>query len=242
MKKLVMIILMLPLMAMSQDADTQLLTLTEFTIKQGHAAQFLGGVKQWKACYKENNGTDSWNFWSRVQGERNVFGVSGFIPNWAEMDKEDEAGEACRIVAMNFIMPHIEKAVYNITKTIPKWSKKNTSTDFELVWVTYFKVKDGALFNEVVKEVSGTLAAEEGEPRGYWYSFMGGGQEAPDYMVSETFPSYAALDEDDKKDSPFAVYKKVHGDKKAKEMTDKWKKAVDTGWSYLWKLNKDLSN
>ncbi|SDG77613.1 hypothetical protein [Psychroflexus sediminis] len=242
MKKLVMIILMLPLVAMAQEVDSQLLTLTEFTVKQGHAAQFLEGVKKWKTCYNENNGTNSWNFWSRVQGEGNVYGVSGNMSNWAEMDNDDEAGEACRVVAMNFIMPHVEKVVYDITRSIPKWSKKNPSTDMKLVWVTYFKVKDRAMFNEIVKDVSGTLADEEGEPRGYWYGFMGGGLDAPDYMVSETFPSYAALDEDDKKDSPFTVYKKVHGDKKAKEMNEMWSKAVDKGWSYLWELNQDLSN
>lgn len=242
MKKLLLILLMWPLIALSQNTEAQLLSLTEFTVIQGHSAQFLEGVKKWKTCYNENNGTDSWNFWSRVQGDRNVYAVSGFMPNWAEMDKEDEAGKACRIVAMNFIMPHVKKANYNIAKTLPKWSKKTPSTDTELVWVRYFRVKNTAVFTEIVKEVSSTLAAEEGEPRGYWYRFMGGDEEAADYMVSETFPSYAALDEDDKKDSPFAVYKKVHGDKKAKEMNDKWMEAVDTSWSYLWELNQDLSN
>ena len=242
MKQLFIILLVLPLMAMSQTFEKKMFSMTEFTVKQGHTAQFMEGVKKWKECYNENEGTNSWGFWSRVQGENNVYGVTGYMPNWADMDKEDMAGKSCRMLAMTFIVPHVEKSHYSISKTLPDWSKKTLATDVKLVWATYFKVKNGALFSEIIKEVTATIAAEEGEARGYWYSFMGGGEDDPNYMVTDLFSSYAAIDEDDKKDGPFALYKKVHGDKKAKQMMEKWSMAVGGSWSYIWEFNEELSN
>lgn len=240
MKKLLIIILMLPLMAISQDAKEQLLSLTEFTVKHGHSAPFLDGIKKVKECYTENGGKDTWNFWSRVQGVGDVYGVSSFMPNWAEMDKEDEAWDSCRMIMMNFIMPHVESVNYSIAQTQSGWSKKGSSDDMKLVWVTYFRVKNGALFTEVVKDVTSTLAKEEGDNRGYWYSFMGGGESDADYMVSEPYSGYAALDKDYM--NPFKVYEKVHGEKKTKEMREKWRNALDGSWSYIYKLNEELSN
>ncbi len=242
MKKLLIILIVLPLFAMAQMTEG-LLDLTEVTVKQGHNAQFLEGVKQWKACYNSENGPDRWSFWSRVQGAGNIYGISSNMVNWAEMDKETaEASKSCRMIFTTFIAPHIEKIDYNITKGLTKWSKKSASADTKLVWVTYFRVKNGIAFSEIIKEMTETLTAVEGEPRGQWYSFMGGGKDAPDYMVTDVFSSYAAIDEDDKRDSVFEVYKKAKGDKKAAQMMDKWLTAVDTSWSYIWELNEELSN
>jgi hypothetical protein len=241
MKKVLIILMVLPLFAVAQMTEG-LLDLTEITVKQGHNAQFLDGVKQWKACYNEENGTDNWSFWSRVQGEGSVYGISSNMVNWAEMDKEDTAGKTCNMIVMNFIMPHVEKIDYNITKNLTDWSKKSESTDTKLVWVTYFRVKNNMLFNEIIKEMTDVITTVEGEPRGQWYSFMGGGENTPNYMVSDLFTGYAGIDEDEKRDGPFALYKKVKGDKKASQLMDKWMNAVDGQWSYLWKLNEELSN
>jgi len=162
--------------------------------------------------------------------------------NWAEMDKEDTAGKTCNMIVMNFIMPHVEKIDYNITKNLTDWSKKSESTDTKLVWVTYFRVKNNMLFNEIIKEMTDVITTVEGEPRGQWYSFMGGGENTPNYMVSDLFTGYAGIDEDEKRDGPFALYKKVKVNKKASQLMDKWMNAVDGQWSYLWKLNEELSN
>lgn len=242
MKNLFMLLLMLPMMVISQESESELMTMTEFIVKQGHSVQFKDGVKKWKTCYNENQGSDSWSFWSRVHGERNVYGVTGYMPNWAEMDKDDEAGNSCRVVAMNFIMPHVEKAKFKITKTLPAWSRKSSTEETKLVWVSYFRVKDRLAFSQIVKDVTTVMTDKEGEPRGYWFEFMGGGEMEPDYMVSSTYSSYADIDLEEKKDGPFSMYKKAKGDKKAKEMNDQWKMAVDAGWSYIWEYDKELSN
>jgi hypothetical protein len=241
MKQVFIILMMLPLMTMAQMTDG-LLTLSEITVKQGHNAQFMEGVKKWKECYNKEEGKDSWAFWSRVQGEGNVYGISGDMPNWAEMDNEDMASKSCRMIVMNFITPHIEKVNYNITKKLPAWSRKSKKTDTKIVWITYFRVKNDVLFTELIKEITETIISEEGEPRGNWYGFMGGSEDAPNYMVSDLFKSYAGIDEGEKKNSPFGIYKKVKGDKKANQMMDKWISAVDGSWSYLWELNTELSN
>lgn len=242
MKKVLIILMVLPLFAVAQMTEG-LLDLTEITVKQGHNAQFLAGVKQWKDCYTKENGPDSWSFWSRVQGEGRVYGISSAMVNWAEMDKDPTAAsKSCRMMVDNLIMPHIEKIDYNITKGLTDWSKKSATDQPKLVWVTYFRVKNGIAFSEIIKEMTDVMVSVEGEPRGQWYRFMGGAEDAPHYMVSDLFTSYAALDEDEKRDGPFKMYKKAKGDKKAAQLMEKWMSAVDAQWSYIWELNVELSN
>jgi hypothetical protein len=242
MKNLLMIMLMLPLMVISQNKETQLMTLSEFTIKQGHTAQFLDGVKKWKECYMENEGAENWNFWKRVQGDGVVYGLTGVMENWAEMDDESEdgAGQKCYGIVTNFIMPHVEKTKTGITQTVPRWSRTNTDEEMGVVWVTYMRVKDPMLFTKVVTEVNNTIAETEGEKRGYWYQFMGGDENDADYMISEVLPNYAALDEEYV--NPFKAYIGIKGEKKGMEMYAQYMNSIDASWSYVWELDKELSN
>lgn len=240
MKKFAFILLILPFVALGQSFEKGILTMTEITIKQGHRVQFEEGVKKWKACMLENGSEDSWNVWSRVQGEGTVYGLTSFMENWAEMEKEDEAGKSCYSIVTNFIMPHIEKVNYNMASTLPDWSKKTLSTDTKVIWASYFRVKDRMLFTEVVKDVTSTVASKEGQPRGLWYVLEGGSEMAPDYMVVDSYNGYAALDEEG--DGPFKIYENVNGKKKADAMREKWKNAVDAGWSYMYEHKPELSN
>ena len=240
MKQLVIALLVLPMMVTSQNFEDALLSMSVITVKQGHNAQFLEGVSKWKDCYKENEGTNQWNFWSRVQGEGNIYGLTGWMNNWAEMDEEDPAGEKCYMTAVNFIIPHVEKSSYAIANTLPDWSKSTMSADTKLVWVTYFRVKNRSAFSEVIKEITGTIRSKEGEPRGQWYVYQGGGEMDPDYMVTTSYNGYAALDVEE--DGPWKVYENVHGKKKADELRAKYLAAVEASWSYLWNMNEKLSN
>ena len=45
MKKLLYLMVLLPLLVVSQENDSFLLTLSEITVKPGHDAQFIEGVK-----------------------------------------------------------------------------------------------------------------------------------------------------------------------------------------------------
>jgi hypothetical protein len=242
MRQLCIVMLLLPFMALAQTFEKGILTMTEITAKQGHSTQFKDGVKKWTECMKENGTTGNWNFWTRIQGEGSVYGITGMMDNWAEMDDEsdDPAGAKCYSIASNFIIPHVEKINRAMANTLPDWSKRTMATDTKLVWVSYFRVKNGSLFSEVVKDVTSTLAKEEGEPRGQWYGIMGGAEDEADYMVVTSHPNYADLDKDE--DGPFVIYEKVHGEKKANAMREKWRSAVDSGWSYMWELNAELSN
>jgi hypothetical protein len=114
------------------------------------------------------------------------------------------------------------------------------ATDTKLVWVTYFRIKNRGMFNEVIKEITGTIKTTEGEPRGQWYTFEGGGEMDPDYMVVSSYNGYAALDVE--RDGPWKVYENVHGKKKTDELRAKYMTAVDASWSYLWNMNEKLSN
>jgi len=240
MRKLGVLIVLLPFLAFSQTFEKGILTLTTFKVKTGHAAQFEDGVKKWKECYNDNGGENTWGFWSRVQGEGRVYGVTTFMENWAAMDKQDESNSGCGVIVADFIMPHIESVDYDITMSLPDWSKKSMEGGSKLVWVTYMRVNDTRTFSKIVKDVTSTIAEKEGEPRGYWYSFMGGGEHDPDYMVSETYANYAALDADE--ENPCQIYMEAKGEKKANQMMKEWDKAVDAVWSYIWEYNEELSN
>jgi len=226
-------------MLTAQNNDNALLTVSEITVKQGHNAQFIDGVKKWKECYLENKGEEKWNIWKRVQGEGSVYVMTGLMKNWAEMDKEDPANKGCYAMVLNFIMPHIEKVNYSIARSMPEFSRAMPE-DTKLVWVTFFQVNDGTAFKEVITGVSNAIKAKEGAPRGIWYNYMGGAPDAADYMVSTSYNGFAQMDIT--RDSPWKIYENAVGKKKADEMGDKWDAAVDDAWSYIFTLNSELSN
>lgn len=240
MKKLILLAVLIPMLALSQNDGSKLLSMSEITVKQGHESQFIAGVKMWKECYLENKGIDKFNVWRRVQGEGVLYVLTGLMDNWAEMDKEDAAGKGCRIKVLDFIMPHVEKINYSIARTMPEFSKTTTSEGTKLVWVSFFRTTDGNSFREVVKEISSAIRSVEGTPRGTWYSFMGGGPDSPEYMVSTAYKGYADLDIS--RDGVWKLYENKNGKKKTDALRAKAIASLENDWSYLYSLNEELSN
>lgn len=238
MKKLLFVLVLLPMWMAAQSTATQLLRMTEITIKPGHNIQFMEGVKMWKNCYLENKGMDKWNMWHREQGEGNVYVMTAFMDKWADMDKKDEAGDMCSKIVNDFIWPHIEKIERNMAETMPEISREG-SPDTKLVWVTYFEVNNGTDFNNTIKSVTGAIKKQEGSNRGSWYNVMGGAPETPDYFVAIPYTGYAGMDI--KRDGPWEVLEKVQGKKSADATRAAFRNSVDKIWSYIFKLNEDLS-
>lgn len=226
-------------MLSAQDEAGDITTLTEITVKPGHHAQFVEGVKSWKACYVENNGQNRWSIWKREQGEGTVYTIVGVMPNWAEMDKDDPVGKACYVTLLTLISPHIEKVAYHITQNMPEWSR-DWPEDGTHAWVTFFKVKKDYLFREGINALNTAVKEKEGSPRGLWRRFRGGSPDGADYMVSSPFKSFADLDT--KRDSPAKIHRDVAGDEKADEMRDKWYDSETESWSYIYVLKPELSN
>ncbi|MGB3607677.1 MAG: hypothetical protein WA775_13900 [Psychroserpens sp.] len=220
-----------------EQEDSFLLDLTAFTIKYGHGSQFVDGVKKWKKCYQDNGGENKWNMWHRVQGNENVYVVSGRMDNWAEMDKEDPAGMACGAIALQSIIPHIKSQDQNIARSMPKISRSSDLPNMSLIWSTGFKVKNHMAFMEVIEDVTSTIKGKEGDERGYWYRVMGG--TSMDYFVSSPYENFAALDKEE--DSVWEVYKNVHGEKKTKEIREKFMTSYSDIWSYIYTLEEELS-
>ena len=229
--------LLLPTTTQAQEDESFIMELTEYTIKFGENSKFIEGVKKWNKCYKDNNGTDSWNVWHRLQGEGNVYVLSSRLANWAEMDESDAAGKACRTIALDFIIPHIESSKYNTTRSMPEFSRKADLGDMKIVWVTSFKVNDGEIFREAVKEMSSAISKKEGDKRGYWYRYMGG--EAADYFVSTPYKDFADLDTD--RENIWKLYESANGKSKTDELRKKFKDVIDEQWSYTYTLETELS-
>ncbi|MCA0153557.1 hypothetical protein [Winogradskyella vincentii] len=240
MKKLSILLLVVPFFLMGQDDNSAMINnVTHIKVKMGHDAQFIDGVKKYKKCYAENGGEDTWNFWNRVQGSSSVYAVTDTMANWAEMDEgPDEASGKCRELMMESIMPHMKDVNYMITMSMPDIS--NDSQDpATKVWVTYFRVSNYADFMSVIKAVSGAIKKAEGDERAYWYEVQGGSEKDADYLVAWPFEKYADLDKD--QDGVWAVYSKEHGEEKTAEMRAKFNAAVDGSWSYIYSKNMDMS-
>jgi len=224
--------------AEAQEDGSMILSMTEFVVKPGHNTQFIEGVKAWKECYVENEGDWTWNMWSRVQGEGNVYGLTSFMENWAQMDDmSDEAGQACQSLAVNLINPNIEKATANMARTIPSMSKEPASMD--VLNVTYWRLNNSSLFWETVRQVNSAISELEGEPRGYWYYGIGGDLNAPHAFVVNPYENFAAMDVD--RDGPWEVVEEVHGADKRAELQNNYREAVDVSWSYMYRRVADLS-
>lgn len=230
-------LLMLPLTILAQEDESFIMNTTAFTIKFGHDSDFTEGVKKWNKCYKDNKGTESWNVWHRLQGKGNVYVLTSTMENWAEMDKSDEAGKACRSIAEDLIIPHIENSEFNTNRFMPNYSRKTNLEGMSIVWVYSFKVNNSLVFNEVVKDVTTTIAQKEGDNRGFWYAVMAG--EGANYFVSTPYKSFADLDTDT--DNVWQVYESAHGAAKTKAIREKFNAALEDVWSYTYTLETELS-
>jgi hypothetical protein len=227
--------------AQAQDEEgSMILSATEFTIKPGHNTQFREGVKAWKACYLEHEGEWTWNLWSRVQGEGNVYVLASFMENWAEMDDDsDEAGQACQNLAVNLINPNIEKSTRNLFRTIPSMSRAPGGA-MDVINVTYWRVKNGSLFRETVSEIVSTKSSAEGESRGWWYSGFGGNLNAPHFFVVTPFENFAAMDIE--REAVWTVVENELGADKRAELQHNYRESVDQNWSYMFRRVADLSH
>ncbi|OMP30393.1 hypothetical protein BKM32_13510 [Mangrovimonas sp. DI 80] len=238
---LLLVTFCLPLSLLSQS-NRRMLNLTEFTVKMGHNSQFKEGVKMWKKCYNDNNGTFKWNMWQRFQGEGNVYVLTSTMNNWAELDKDDEdtASNNCRSKAMDFIWPHVDKVQYNLAESIPEISRPSPLEGTKVVWTYNVKISDYSAFKEVTKEISSTMRSSGGGIRGTWYNVVGGGPDVADFFIAIPFVNFAELDKDT--DGVWEIYEKAHGKKKADELRAKFRSALISDWAYLYSYMEDLSS
>ena len=241
MRKLFYALLLLPFFAVSQENEAFLLNVSEITVKTGHNAQFVEGVKSWKKCYKDNDGKDPWNMWKRVQGEGTVYTMTSTMANWAEMDKDgDAAGKECRMAVVNLIMPHVKSVNYNIARSMPDISKSTgMPQDTKVVWVYNAKTSNSVSFREVVGELTAATKKAEGDARGTWYNVQGGAPEGANYFVAVPFKNFAELDVD--RDGVWNIYEKANGKTKTDALRAKMRASISSDWSYIYSLNEELS-
>lgn len=240
MKKVILVLLLIPFLGIAQEEESKLLQLFELKIKMNEGQQFREGMKKWKDCYLENKGADTWNVWNRVQGESGTVVVSVYMDKWAELDKgATEADEACQDLFYTEVFPHVESMKQMLASTMPQLSKAPMA-DTKVIWVTFFDINNSTDFEDVIKEVSSTYKDAKGERLGAWYDFNGGAPGDPDYMVSMAFKNYAELDV--AWDGPWKVYEEKHGKEKTNATRDKFRKSLKESWSYIYKLNEELSH
>jgi hypothetical protein len=216
-----------------------ILSVTEFTVKPGHEMQFEEGVKAWKACYLENKGEWTWTFWRRYNGKGSVYLLASMSQKWAEMDKTDEAGKKCWQVAMDKIIPHVECSEDNFATSIPEFSRTGAA-DWNIIWVSFFRVENSVLFREIIKEISEVMQKAEGDKRGTWYAASGGGPGSANFYVSTPFKDFAALDVE--RDGVWKLVENAKGKEYSDKLRTDFRSSVEDSWAYLYKRLDDLSN
>lgn len=228
------------LTSMVEAQEKFVLSLTEFTVKNGHERQFENGIKAWKACYLENKGEWTWTMWKRYNGKGSVYVLTSRMAKWAELDDDnDEAGKKCWQIAVDNIIPHVESTEDNFARSMPEISRTGTS-EWGVIWVTQFKVENGTIFNETIKEISEIFKKAEGDNRGYWYSAAGGSPDSPDYFVTTPYKNFAALDAE--RDGVWKVVENAKGKEATDKMRASFRSAVSDMWGYMYKRMSDLSN
>jgi hypothetical protein len=242
MRKLLFLMLLLPIMALSQTNESILLDMTELTVKFGHNEQFVEGMKVYKKCYTDNGGTNKWNTWHRVQGEGSVYVLTSTMAKWAEMDEDrDDAGKKCWINVVNLIRPHLKSVGYNIARSMPNLSRTTPMPETTtMVYVFNVKTSNDLAFREVIGELSSAIKKAEGDSRGTWYASQGGTPERPNYFIGIPYDNFAAMDVE--RDGPWIVYEKANGKAKTEALRAKYRASVSSDWSYMYTLNKELSN
>ena len=233
--------LAIPFTASAQEESSgHMLSLLEIHVKAGHEDDFRAGIAAWKECYIENNGTGSWNIWRRQQGQGNVYVAAFRMSNWADMDTPDEAGRACRSIAMEQITPYTltDHSANSYARLMTDISRTGPGGD--VIWVSNFRADDGRLMMSVVRKVAAAIKETEGDHRGYWYSVMGGPEEAADYFVVTPFENFAAMEVD--RDGVWEIVTKVHGEDEAEKLRSDFRTSLDAGWSYIFRRVGNLSH
>ncbi|MCY2687609.1 hypothetical protein [Salinimicrobium sp. TH3] len=223
----------------SQNGGSEILHTTEITVKQGHNARFIEGVKKWKECYLKHNGKEKWSMWGRQQGIGRVYIMTGLNSSWAEMEKKDEVDNECYVALLNHILPHIEKVSSRVATTMPEVSRSRPEETI-YIWVTYYKVRNESSFKNVITQVTEAIKEKEGFPRGLWFNFQLGAPDTPNFMVVEPYKGYADIDI--KRDNLAKIYADAVGEEKASKLWDLWYETIDERWSYIYKLNPEMSN
>lgn len=216
-----------------------ILSVTEFTVKPGHEMQFEDGIKAWKACYLENKGEWTWTMWRRYNGKGSVYLLGSISQKWAEMDKTDEAGKKCWQVAMDKIIPHVECSEDNFATSIPEYSRSGAS-DWNVIWVSFFRVKNSVLFREIINETSEIIQKAEGDKRSTWYVTSGGGPGSPNFYVSTPYKDFAALDVE--RDGVWKLVENAKGKEYTEKLRASFRESVEDSWAYLYKRMDDLSH
>jgi hypothetical protein len=165
--------------------------------------------------------------------------MTSFMDLWAEMDESDEAGIACQSLAQSMIVPHIERTVRNIARTIPELSK-SAAAPMEAISVYYWRVNNRAKFMDTVRSTQSVTRKVEGEPRGYWYSLGGGDLNAPHYFVVTPFANFAAMDTP--RDGVWDMVEKAEGKETRDQLQADMRDVVDKSWSFMFRRVGDLSH
>jgi hypothetical protein len=145
----------------------------------------------------------------------------------------------CRDISRDLINPHVESAETNFARFIPELSRTYPNPD-PVLWVNYWQVNNWRKFREIIKEVTDETAKAEGSPRGFWYSVMGGSKDSPDFFVATPFANFAALDVE--RENVMTIYENAHGKEKRDEMQAAFRETIDASWSYMFRLDADLTH
>lgn len=202
----------------ADDHGDYMITMTEIGVTMGHGAEFRAGMMAYKDCFEEQGGDEGWSVWWPVDGKLNSALIVSRMDNWAEMDEDNPAADACWSIVREQVWPHMSSVERSFARRMPDWS--GDASGYSVVRLHNFRVEDGSAFREVVGEIAGHMKAGEAEHMGTWYNVDGNQRWGADYFVVSHFDNFAAMDEDRKGANDFLV--DAVGEEAAEAMWDKF--------------------
>jgi len=230
-----------PVFARQESPGEFIRVIIDFKVKEGHGIKFEKSLKEWKECYLSHGGQTAWNTFRRMDGEGESYVLTYVKPNWAAFDMKDGPAGSCHNLAELMLSPHIEVSSSFYTKFMPDISIATPPETVAVVLVTFFKVKMGgyASFMDNIKTMSEHINTVEGNKRGYWYRYMGGGENAPDFFVSTALGDFASLDE---RKGVWESLENGLGKEKKDELYEMFFQPVKHIYSHMYRLVPELSH
>jgi hypothetical protein len=227
--------------AMAEDeAPEFMLSVLSMDIKPGHVNDMMDGIAAWRDCYLEHGGESRWTVWRRMHGDGANIVVSFVMNSWADLDDQDEAGEACQEIARERINPYSHRSDRSFLRFLPEYSRSQEDPG-NVIRVTSFQVKDMRKFRSHIETAIAAQRAAEGDSRGYWYGVIGGPADRANMIVVNAFDNFAGLDEARERDTLYDLIKNHQGEQAAEDWRQGYMDSVTANWSYLYRRDADRS-
>lgn len=209
---------LVPTMADDHTEDKQRIVQTyTFKVDAGHGDAFRDGMKAYWACVKENGGENYWSAWVPVTGPLGEYYYRSQTMNWADMDADSPAGEACGDTFTDQVMPHVASMSSEIETLMPE-TYIASEGDVKVVRLISFDFDNTSKAYAMIKDM--VAGSEASGRQGILWLGHNTGADKWDATVAIMNSDFAGLEPDSV--GFWDMQAEHHGEEKAMKMRKDW--------------------